>query len=147
MHIPATQRLFVGVRTLLRSERGSVAIEFALIGPLFVVLLMGLVVYGGWFWMAQGVQHVAAEGARAAVAGLDPTERDRLARAAVAETARAATILAPSRLSVAVADTEREIRVTVTYDAAGDPILALAGLVPSPPTTIQRGAAVRVGGY
>lgn len=123
------------------------AVEFALIGPLFVILLIGLVVYGGWFWMAQGVQHLAAEGARAAVAGLDVAERDRLARAAVTETATAATILTPARLSVAVTDTEREIRVTVSYDAAGEPIMALAGLVPSPPTTIERAAAVRVGGY
>lgn len=123
------------------------AVEFALIGPLFVILLIGLVVYGGWFWMAQGVQHLAAEGARAAVAGLDVAERDRLARAAVTETATAATILTPARLSVAVTDTEREIRVTVSYDAAGEPIMALGGLVPSPPTTIERAAAVRVGGY
>lgn len=123
------------------------AVEFALIGPLFVILLIGLVVHGGWFWMAQGVQHLAAEGARAAVAGLDVAERDRLARAAVTETATAATILTPARLSVAVTDTEREIRVTVSYDAAGEPIMALAGLVPSPPTTIERAAAVRVGGY
>ncbi len=128
-------------------ERGSAAIEFALAGPLFVVLLMGLVVYGGWFWMAQGVQHLAAEGARAAVAGLDVGERDRLARAAVIDGAHGATILHPERLSVAVIDDAREIRVTVTYDAAREPILAMAGLVPSPPTTIRRSAAVRVGDY
>lgn len=128
-------------------ERGTVAIEFALVGPLFALLLMGLVVYGGWFWMAQGVQHLAAEGARAAVAGLDVPERDRLARAAVTEGAGAATILNPARLSVAVSDTTQEIRVTVTYDAADDPLLALAGLVPAPPTTIERAAAVRIGGY
>lgn len=128
-------------------ESGSAAVEFALVGPLFVVLLMGLVVYGGWFWMAQGVQHLAAEGARAAVAGLDVGERDRLARGAVIDAARGATILHAERLNVVVADDAREIRVTVTYDATQEPILAMAGLIPSPPTTIARSAAVRVGGY
>ena len=42
--------------------------EFALIGPLFVLLLAGVVVYGGWLWLAQSVQSVASEAARAAVA-------------------------------------------------------------------------------
>lgn len=131
---------------LAGDERGTAAIEFALVGPLFILLLIGLVVYGGWFWMAQGVQHLAAEGARAAVAGLDAAERDRMARAAVVD-GGSATILNPGRLLVAVADDAAEIRVTVTYDASGEPIMALAGLVPSPPRTIERAAVVRIGGY
>jgi Flp pilus assembly protein TadG len=35
-----------------KSRNGSAAVEFALIGPLFIVLLIGAVVYGGWMWMA-----------------------------------------------------------------------------------------------
>lgn len=133
-------------RRFRRADRGAVAVEFALVGPLFVILLIGMVVYGGWFWMAQGVQHLAAEGARAAVAGLDAAERERLARVAVDQSA-GATILDPDHLAVAVTDSSREIRVVVSYDASDEPILALAGLVPAPPATIRRAASVQVGGY
>ncbi|MFJ6025782.1 TadE family protein [Brevundimonas sp. NPDC092305] len=129
-----------------RHNSGAIAAEFALVGPLFVLLLMGLVVYGGWFWMAQGVSSLAAEGARAAVAGLDVAERDMLARAAVTDTVDA-TILSPDEIDVAVASTTRAIEVTVSYDASEHPFMALPALVPPPPRTITRTSTVLVGGY
>jgi Flp pilus assembly protein TadG len=118
-----------------RRESGAIAVEFALVGPLFVLLLMGLVVYGGWFWMAQGVSSLAAEGARAAVAGLD-----------VADTTDA-TILSSDQLVVQVASDARAIRVTVSYDASEHPFMALSAIVPPPPRTITRTSTVLVGGY
>lgn len=130
-----------------RDETGSAAVEFALTGPIMIVLLAGLVVYGGWLWTAQGVQHLAAEAARAAVAGVDAGEREALARQAAADGARAAMGLNPAKANVGVTSGPDTIRVTVDYDASGEPILALAGLIPSPPTLIRREAVVRVGGY
>uniref|UniRef100_UPI00289A9E19 TadE/TadG family type IV pilus assembly protein n=1 Tax=Brevundimonas sp. TaxID=1871086 RepID=UPI00289A9E19 len=52
------------------SREGAAAVEFALVGPILILLLIGIVVYGGWFLTAQTVQAVASEGARAAVGGL-----------------------------------------------------------------------------
>ena len=49
-----------------RGREGVAAVEFALVGPILVLLLIGIVVYGGWFLMAQSVQALASEGARAA---------------------------------------------------------------------------------
>ena len=69
----------------LADDGGAAAVEFALIGPLFVLLLAGVVVYGGWLWLAQSVQSVASEAARAAVAGLDHEERRLLAQSEVQE--------------------------------------------------------------
>lgn len=132
---------------LWHSRRGSAAVEFALIGPLFIVLLIGAVVYGGWMWMAQGVQSLAAEGARAAIAGIDVDERISLAQSSVADSVDGSTILQPEAIQVAVASDAGAIRVTVTYDATDHPLMALSNLVPSPPRVIRREAVVRTGGY
>lgn len=133
-------------RLKARQDSGAIAVEFALVGPLFVLLLMGLVVYGGWFWMAQGVSSLAAEGARAAIAGLDTAERDALAREAVIETVDA-TILTADQLVVSVASDARTVAVTVSYDASDHPFLALSAIVPPPPRTITRTATVLTGGF
>lgn len=134
------------VERLWSSRRGSAAVEFALVGPLFILLIIGAVVYGGWMWLAQGVQSLAAEGARAAIAGIDGEERAALARSAVTDTLDG-TILQPEAAQVTVLSDTGAIRVTVTYDAAGHPLMALASLVPSPPRVIRREAVVRTGGY
>lgn len=130
----------------LHNRAGSAAVEFALVGPLFVYLLIGLTVYGGWLWMAQGVQPLAAEGARAAVAGLNADEQERLAREAIAQSVSSASALDPEAVEVEVEGSAAEIDVRVRYDANRHPLMALAGLVPSPPPTIERTASVRAGG-
>ena len=45
-----------------RGREGAAAVEFALVGPILVLLLIAIVVYGGWFLMAQSVQALASEG-------------------------------------------------------------------------------------
>lgn len=132
---------------LADDDRGGAAVEFALVGPLFILLLIGMVVYGGWFWLAHGVQALASEGARAAVAGLDAAEREALARGLIAEQAPGGLGLDPAELSVAVTSDPQAIRVQVRYDVSGHPLMALSGLAPAPPSVIERTAVVRVGGY
>jgi Flp pilus assembly protein TadG len=128
-------------------RRGSAAIEFALVGPMLIVLLAGMVVYGGWFWLAQSVQSLATEGARAAVGGLDAVEREQLARAFVVAEADGAAGLDPALVTVSVSSDSEAIRVRVAYDARDNPVMLLAGPLPKPPTLIERSATVRIGGY
>lgn len=130
-----------------RKRRGSAAIEFALVGPLLVLLLTGMVVYGGWFWLAQSVQSLATESARAAVGGIDDAERRQLAMAFVAREAAQGSGLAPSLITTTVTSDAQAVRVTIAYDAKSHPILILAGPLPKPPTLIERSAVVRTGGY
>lgn len=130
-----------------RYRQGAAAIEFALTGPLLIVMLMAMLLYGGWFWLAQGVQSLATEAARAAVAGLDPAEREALARTFVADTAEPVYGFAPGDLRVVVEAEVELIRVRVAYDATGHPIMTLAALIPSPPGRIERSAVVRMGGF
>jgi Flp pilus assembly protein TadG len=55
------------------AERGAVAIEFALVFPLFILLLYGLVTYGLIFGLQHAMTAAAGNGARAAIA-CDPTD-------------------------------------------------------------------------
>ena len=126
---------------------GVAAVEFALVAPFLILLFVAVAVYGGWYWLAHSVQALAAEAARAAVAGLDPVEREALARAEIAAQAPGMTGLAVERLSADVDETAERLTVTVRRDLTEHPLTALAGPLPRPPEVLSRSAVVRVGGY
>lgn len=128
-------------------RQGSAAIEFALVGPLMVLMLVGMLVYGGWLWLAQSVQTLATESARAAVGGLDAAERIRLAQAFVATEAEDGVGLPRDHLVVTVDSDEQAIRVQIAFDASDHWVMSMSGLLPPPPTVIRRTAVVRTGGY
>jgi Flp pilus assembly protein TadG len=48
----------------LRGERGSVAVEFALLAPVFLLLVFGIIDFGHAFYMQQMVSNGSREGAR-----------------------------------------------------------------------------------
>src|SRR3546814_19456555 len=58
--------------TLAREERGAAIVEMALVLPLLLALLMGVLVYGQYFMLAHNVQQAANDGARASIVCLDP---------------------------------------------------------------------------
>lgn len=137
-----------GSNTLGRVGRqGSAAIEFALVGPLLIMMLVGMVVYGGWLWLAQSVQTLATESARAAIGGLNTAERISLAKAFVAAEAEGVGGLGLDHLTVTAETDEEAIRVRIAFDASDHPIMMMSGLLPSPPSVIERTAIVRIGGY
>lgn len=131
-------------RVRVRDRRGAAAIEFAIVGPVFILLLVGMIVYGGWFWMAHSVQAAVSEGARAAIAGLDAAEREQLAREVVEAQLKDLGLKAADAV-VAVRPEPGLFRVEVAYDAGGHPLMALAPLTVPPPRTIHRAAVIRVG--
>jgi Flp pilus assembly protein TadG len=127
-------------------REGAAAVEFALVGPILILLLIGIVVYGGWFLMAQSVQALASEGARAAVGGLDAVERDALARREVTAAVRGVA-LDPDRTTIEVAEEAGRLRVVVVYDTGDSLVMALGGMLPRPPVVIRRSAVIHVGEY
>lgn len=134
------------IRRFLREGGGGAAVEFALVLPLLIALLMAIVVYAGWFWVAQGVQTLASEAARAAIAGLDDTERLALVEDVVQAQAADIAALDPDLAVVDVQSGDGVIRVSISYDVEGHPVMALAGvLAPAPPRIIQRSASIRAG--
>lgn len=54
------------LRLLRRSERGSTAVEFALVLPVFLLLVFGVVEFGRVMWADNTLRHAVQEGARCA---------------------------------------------------------------------------------
>lgn len=130
-----------------RSDSGAAAVEFAIVGPMLILLLLGIMSYGGYFWIAHSVQQLANDSARAAMGGLDDTERRSLAQASLdAGLANYPYLKSPSA-NLAMTNQGQQMAITVAYDASSSPFWSLGGLVPMPPSTIRRQAVVRLGGY
>jgi hypothetical protein len=53
-------------KKLLLDERGATALEFAILAPVFFLLIFGIIVFGMLFWTQVGLQHGAEMAARCA---------------------------------------------------------------------------------
>lgn len=128
-----------------RDPRGATIVEFALVLPLLICLLLGVLGYGQYFLLAHSVQQIANDAARATVAGLDADERVTLARQSVTDDVTALRQFATSRVTSAVDEQGDSIAVEVTLDAHGLPPFNTP-IVPMPAPLIERRAVVRRGG-
>jgi len=52
-----------------RNQRGAAAVEFALVLPIFIALVFGIIQYGFYFWTAETANSAAREAARRVVVG------------------------------------------------------------------------------
>lgn len=130
---------------LRRSEKGVALIEFAVIAPIFVMILAGIVAYGGYFWRAHSLQQIANDAARTALPGLTANEREELARDIVMRELEPLAGLPSDKAEVSISEANDTLVVTLVYDASNDAFLQL-GLIPLPDRRIRRTAAIRLGG-
>lgn len=141
----------VSFKTVSAHEDGTAAIEFALVLPVFLVVMLGILAYGIYFAAAHSTAQLAAEAARASVAGLTDAERSDLARTSVTRNLGNYTVLInPNKVTVEaapVASDATEFRVAVRYQANDLPIWSFAPFLPLPSETIERTAVVKRGGY
>lgn len=128
-----------------QNRRGTAVTEFALVAPLLLIILLGIIGYGGFFWRAHSLQQAANDGARAAIAGLTATERQSLAQSTVNADLTALAGLQPSRATTNVQESGDTLTVQLSYDASNDTIFKL-GIVPMPSPVISRKAAIKLGG-
>lgn len=138
-------------------DEGVVALEFALIAPVFLVLVLGTMVFAIYFATAVAVTHAAGEGARASIAGLDATDRASLAQARVSQVFAAyAPLLDATKATVtpAAGATAGTFQVRVSYplnDFGFGGFYALLALVTgdasAAPTSISNTVIVANGGY
>ncbi len=131
--------------------RGTSAIEFALVMPVFFVIVFGIVVFGSYHAVVQGVQQLAIDAARSSMAGSNESERTMLATNYVMSNIGSYPLIAANHLTVEAemqgSDNDNNVFVlTVSYDASNMFIHTLPSFVPVPPSMITRSAVIPRGG-
>ncbi|MGL5167832.1 MAG: TadE/TadG family type IV pilus assembly protein [Afipia sp.] len=138
------------LRKFRASSDGAIAVEFAMIAPVFLMIVFGILMYGSYLAVIHGVQQLAAEAARSSIAGLSETERSSLANAYVTGNVNAYPLIDPNHLTVNAATSSSDANVfvvTVNYDASKMFLYSLPTFVPMPSPAIARSAAIPRGGY
>jgi Flp pilus assembly protein TadG len=138
------------VGKFLAARDGAIAVEFAMIAPVFLMILFGIIMYGSYLSVVHGVGQLAAEAARTSVAGLSESERSTLANSYVTGNVNSYPLIDPAHVTVNAATSVSDANVfvvTVNYDASGMFIYSLPTFVPAPSSTIVRSAAIPRGGY
>jgi Flp pilus assembly protein TadG len=133
----------------LSCRRGATAVEFAMLLPVFLTLVFGIVVFGSYLAVIHGVQQLAAEAARSSIAGMSDSERSSIATSYVTANVGTYPLITANRVSVNAATSGSDPNVfvvTVSYNAAGMFIYSLP-FVPAPSSTIVRSAAIPYGGF
>ncbi len=141
----------------LSDEEGGIALEFALLAPALLFLLIGIAAVALYFAIYVGLVHATTEGARASVGGLGPADRNAAAVARVQDIFSGYGPLLSwenTQVTTGVGPSTGTYAVTVSY-APGDLGLsgffnlwsALAGTSRSGPATISYTVTVANGGY
>jgi Flp pilus assembly protein TadG len=139
-----------GINRFADCHRATSAVEFAIIAPVFVTMMFGIIVFGSYLAVAHGLQQLAAEAARASVAGVSDSERNSLAQSYIDGNIGSYPLLTASRLTrdPAVTDPSNSVfSITLRYDLSSSFIYSLPNFVPAPPSTLVRSAAIQRGGY
>ena len=129
---------------MVLDRRGTAIIEFAILLPVLIALLMGMLCYGLYFGAAHSVQQLAADAARHSIAGETLAERQAMVTGFVVTHGPAYFLVRPERLSEISATQQAggQLRVRISYDATWLPIYGFARLVPLPPATITRDCVI-----
>lgn len=134
----------------LAHQDGASAIEFAIVAPAFLLLLLAIMAFGTLFGTYNGLQQLVAEATRAAVAGLDSGEREQIARGYIARNAAIYPFIDVTKLSVTTGESgpgNGTFQVSVRYDMSDSFVFKIGEMLPLPSPIIVRTAAIQRGGY
>ena len=137
-------------RSVCRDKSGSIAVEFAFILPILITIVFGVIAYSTLYATMHAVQQLASEAARASVAGLDDTERGTIVSNYISANATSYIFIDPQKLTSSantIAAQNTNYQVTLNYDNSASFIYMFAGVLPLPPSKIQRTAVIVRGGY
>jgi len=113
-------------------------------------MVLGTLFYGMYFAAAHSVQELAADAARASVAGLNTSERQQIVTSYVAGSSGNYLLLREADVTASGqphAGDPLRFDVTVRVASSNLPAGMLDKLFPVPSTTIERTAVVRIGGF
>lgn len=133
----------------VRDDRATSAVEFALLTPVFLLLLTGMLAYGIYFGAANSLQQLTADAARTAIAGLNEAERNRLVEAYLDNNADEYLLIDSTHLTYSIDDDTgdpNQYLVTLRYDASELPIWNLYVPLPLPSSQIAYSSTIRKGG-
>ena len=145
-HTASLSRHRGGRRRLLYDERGAALVEMAMVLPVLMLLIMGIIVYGQWLACANALQQSANEGARASLSGLSQEERALTARQTVTDSLSHYDSIDQRKVVVGVQDDGTTVNVTVNYDMSDQPVMKLP-FVPLPDKIVSRSSAVRLSNF
>ncbi|WP_375453555.1 TadE family protein [uncultured Methylobacterium sp.] len=131
-----------------RCRSGNAAVEFALVTPL-LLLFAGILGFGVYLGAAHTLREIAAEAARASVAGVSDGERASLAQGAVQRSLASGSMFRAGSVGVSVGTSPSDATVytvTLTYDTSVLGLRGLGRLVPLPPDLLTSTVSVRRGG-
>jgi len=98
-----------------KDQRGAAAVEFALVLPIFIFLVFGIIQYGFYFWTAETANSAAREAARRVVVGdcWDSTKMTNFVKKQAPKATTASRSATPSTLAIGNA-------ITITVTANGN---------------------------
>ncbi|MDH7799880.1 Flp pilus assembly protein TadG [Beijerinckia sp. GAS462] len=134
----------------INDTRAVSAMEFALVAPLLLFLLLGIACFGYILGVHHELQQIASEAARASVAGTTATQRDSLARSYITTNASDYLLINSAKMAVTTTSATTPIamfQVAVSYDLTGSLPYLLGNLLPLPSPQIQRTATIQQGNY
>ena len=137
------------VRRCRRCGSGASAVEFALVAPVFLLMLFGILVYGQYLSLTHSVQQLAAEAARQSLGGLDTAERAALADAYLEANAQFYPLVDVHRLQVSAAPASDDpdiFVVTLSYNLK-DTLFDIVPQFLKPRPVLVASAAIERGGY
>lgn len=108
-------------RSLLRSENGAELVEFALVFPILLVVMLGIIDFGFLFQRYEVLTNAAREGARVAVlptavdGAVDARVREYLAIGGLRTADDVLVNVTPATVSLGAAGTATASQVVVTY--------------------------------
>lgn len=134
---------------LLRNCTGGAAVEFAILTPVYLLMLGATLAYGFYFAAAHSLQQLAADAARISIAGLDRAERDAMVGRYLDSHGGEYLLIDKAYLTHSIGDDPTDptqYRVTLRYDAITLPIWNLYSPLPLPSRYMTYGATIRQGG-
>ncbi|RZI59128.1 MAG: pilus assembly protein [Zymomonas sp.] len=126
-----------------RDQRGSNAVEFAIIAPVICLMMLVILFYGVYLGIANSLQQISADTGRYAMVGKNAAERNELVGRWITNTAGNYPLIVPARLTYQTVEDGTTLMVSVSYDITylPQPPMLLTNIV-KPPTTILRSATV-----